>query len=96
MNHEYQSVSLKPEALALAQSSRTGLWRWGRQILAEQTVASGLLHFSESAAGAAHRVGTTDVGCSKAIQAPHKLNESIGLAVEVTHGSCTDLPPPRK
>ena len=28
---------------------------------------------------------------------PHPtLGESIGLAAEVAHGSCTDLPPPRK
>lgn len=36
----------------------------------------------------------TDIG--KTIHAHPTLGESIGMAAEVAHGSCTDLPPQRK
>jgi len=36
----------------------------------------------------------TDIG--KTIHPHPTLGESIGMAAEVAHGSCTDLPPPRK
>jgi len=32
-----------------------------------------------------------DIG--KTIHPAHMLGESIGMATEVAHGSCTDLPP---
>ena len=37
---------------------------------------------------------TVDIG--KTIQPHSSLGESIGMAAEVAHGSCTDLPPVRK
>ena len=36
------------------------------------------------------------VDIAKAIHPHPKLGESIGMAAEVAHGSCTDLPPERK
>ena len=36
------------------------------------------------------------VDIRKTIYQHHMLGESIGIAVEVAHGSCTDLPPAKK
>jgi len=36
------------------------------------------------------------IACGKPIHAHPTLGESIGMAAEVAHGSCTDVPPVRK
>lgn len=41
-------------------------------------------------------MGADAVDIGKTIHPHPTLGESIGLAAEVAHGSCTDLPPPRK
>jgi dihydrolipoamide dehydrogenase len=41
-------------------------------------------------------MGADAVDIGKTIHAHPTLGESIGMAAEVAHGSCTDLPPPRK
>jgi dihydrolipoamide dehydrogenase len=45
-----------------------------------------------------HRDGCGPLSTSaKTIHPPHPtLGESIGMAAEVAHGSCTDVPPARK
>ncbi len=46
--------------------------------------------------GLAIEMGADAVDIGKTIHAHPTLGESIGLAAEVVHGSCTDLPPTRK
>jgi dihydrolipoamide dehydrogenase len=41
-------------------------------------------------------MGADEVDIGKTIHPHPTLGESIGLAAEVAHGSCTDVPPPRK
>ncbi len=41
-------------------------------------------------------MGADIVGIGKTIHSHPALGESIGMAAEVTHGSCTDVPPARK
>ena len=41
-------------------------------------------------------MGADAVDIGKAIHPHLTLGESIGMAAEVAHGSCTDLPPARK
>lgn len=41
-------------------------------------------------------MGADEVDIGKTIHPHPTLGESIGMAAEVAHGSCTDLPPPRK
>ena len=41
-------------------------------------------------------MGADAVDIGKTIHSHPTLGESIGMAAEVAHGSCTDLPPPRK
>ncbi len=41
-------------------------------------------------------MGADAVDIGKAIHPPPTLVESMGMAVEVAHGSCTDLPPSKK
>ena len=41
-------------------------------------------------------MGADAVDIGKTIHPHPTLGESIGLAAEVAHGSCTDVPPPRK
>jgi len=41
-------------------------------------------------------MGADAVDIGKTIHPHPTLGESIGMAAEVAHGSCTDLPPPRK
>ncbi len=41
-------------------------------------------------------MGADAVDISKTIYPHTRLGESIGMAAEVTHGSCTDLPPSNK
>ena len=41
-------------------------------------------------------MGADAIDIGKTIHPHPTLGESIGLAAEVAHGSCTDLPPPRK
>ena len=41
-------------------------------------------------------MGANEVDIGRTIHPHPTLGESIGLAAEVAHGSCTDLPPPRK
>ncbi|MGB0866291.1 MAG: dihydrolipoyl dehydrogenase [Granulosicoccaceae bacterium] len=41
-------------------------------------------------------MGSDAVDIGKTIHPHPTLGESIGMAAEVAHGSCTDLPPPRK
>jgi dihydrolipoamide dehydrogenase len=41
-------------------------------------------------------MGADEVDIGKTIHPHPTLGESIGLAAEAAHGSCTDLPPPRK
>ncbi|MEM7378667.1 MAG: dihydrolipoyl dehydrogenase, partial [Pseudomonadota bacterium] len=41
-------------------------------------------------------MGADDVDIGKTIHPHPTLGESIGLAAEVAHGSCTDLPPQRR
>jgi len=41
-------------------------------------------------------MGADAVDIGKTIHPHPTLGESIGLAAEVAHGSCTDLPPPRR
>jgi dihydrolipoamide dehydrogenase len=41
-------------------------------------------------------MGADAVDIGRTIHPHPTLGESIGLAAEVAHGSCTDLPPPRK
>jgi dihydrolipoamide dehydrogenase len=41
-------------------------------------------------------MGADEVDIGKTIHPHPTLGESIGLAAEVAHGSCTDLPPPRR
>jgi len=46
--------------------------------------------------GLAIEMGADAFDIGKTIHAHPTLGESIGLAAEVVHGSCTDLPPVRK
>jgi dihydrolipoamide dehydrogenase len=41
-------------------------------------------------------MGADEVDIGKTIHPHPTLGESIGMAAEVAHGSCTDVPPPRK
>ncbi|MFN3867817.1 MAG: dihydrolipoyl dehydrogenase, partial [Hyphomicrobiaceae bacterium] len=41
-------------------------------------------------------MGADAVDIGKTIHPHPTLGESIGMAAEVAHGSCTDLPPPRR
>ena len=41
-------------------------------------------------------MGADAVDIGKTIHPDPTLGESIGMAAEVAHGSCTDLPPARK
>jgi dihydrolipoamide dehydrogenase len=41
-------------------------------------------------------MGADALDIGKTIHPHPTLGESIGMAAEVAHGSCTDLPPPRK
>lgn len=41
-------------------------------------------------------MGADAIDIGKTIHAHPTLGESIGMAAEVVHGSCTDLPPARK
>ncbi len=41
-------------------------------------------------------MGADAVNIGKTIHPHPTLGESIGMAVEVAHGSCTDLPPAKK
>jgi dihydrolipoamide dehydrogenase len=41
-------------------------------------------------------MGADEVDIGKTIHPHPTLGESVGLAAEAAHGSCTDLPPPRK
>ena len=41
-------------------------------------------------------MGADAVDTGKTIHPHTTLDESIGMATEVAHGSCTDLPPARK
>jgi dihydrolipoamide dehydrogenase len=41
-------------------------------------------------------MGADEVDIGKTIHPHPTLGETIGLAAEAAHGSCTDLPPPRK
>lgn len=41
-------------------------------------------------------MGADAVDIGKTIHPHPTLGESIGMAAEVAHGSCTDLPPARK
>ena len=41
-------------------------------------------------------MGADPVDIGKTIHPPPTLGETIGLAAEVAHGSCTDTPPARK
>ena len=41
-------------------------------------------------------MGADEIDIGKTIHPHPTLGESIGLAAEVAHGSCTDVPPPRK
>ena len=41
-------------------------------------------------------MGADAIDIGKTIHAHPTLGESIGMAAEVAHGSCTDLPPTRK
>ena len=41
-------------------------------------------------------MGADAVDIGKTIHPHPTLGESIGLAAEAAHGSCTDLPPPRR
>ena len=41
-------------------------------------------------------MGADAVDIGKTIQPYPTLGESIGMAAEVAHGSCTDLPPQKK
>ena len=41
-------------------------------------------------------MGADEVDIGKTIHPHPTLGESIGMAAEVAHGSCTDLPPPRR
>jgi dihydrolipoamide dehydrogenase len=43
-----------------------------------------------------HRDGRDAVDIGKTIHPHPTLGESIGMAAEVAHGSCTDVPPARK
>jgi dihydrolipoamide dehydrogenase len=42
------------------------------------------------------KMGTDAVDIGNTIHPPPTLGESIGMAAEVVHGSCTDLPLTRK
>ena len=44
----------------------------------------------------AHAVMGVSMGGSAAVRIGIEYRESIGMAAEVAHGSCTDLPPQRK
>jgi dihydrolipoamide dehydrogenase len=44
----------------------------------------------------ATEMGADAVDIGKTIHPHPTLGESIGMAAEVAHGSCTDLPPSRK
>ncbi len=46
--------------------------------------------------GGAIEMGADAVAIGKTIHPHPTLGESIGMAAEVAHGSCTDLPPARK
>ena len=46
--------------------------------------------------GLAIEMGVDAVDIGKTIHLHPTLGESIGMAAEVAHGSCTDLPPMRK
>ena len=41
-------------------------------------------------------MGADSVGIRKTIHPPPTLGESLGMAAEVTHGSCSDVPSTRK
>ena len=41
-------------------------------------------------------IGEIALDIGQTIHPPPTLGESIGLAAEVAHGSCTDVPPPRR
>jgi len=41
-------------------------------------------------------MGADAIDIGKTIHPPPTLGESIGMAAEVAHGSCTDLPPAKK
>lgn len=41
-------------------------------------------------------IGADAVDIGKAIHQHPTLGETVGLTAEVAHGSCTDVPPPRK
>jgi len=41
-------------------------------------------------------MGANEVDIAKTIHPHPTLGESIGLAAEMAHGSCTDLPPARR
>ncbi|NDP38028.1 MAG: hypothetical protein GZ093_04665 [Rhodoferax sp.] len=51
---------------------------------------------SPSATSWASPTGADAVYIGKIIHAHPTLGERIGMAAEVAHGSCTDLPPARK
>ncbi len=46
--------------------------------------------------GGLRAMGADAVDIGKTIHPHPTLGESIGMAAEVAHGSCTDLPPVRK
>ena len=46
--------------------------------------------------GLAIEMGADSVDIGKTIHPHPTLGESIGMAAEVAHGTCTDLPPPRR
>ncbi len=41
-------------------------------------------------------MGADCIAIGKTIHSPLTLGESIGMAAEIAHGSCTDVPPARK
>ena len=41
-------------------------------------------------------MGADEIDIGKTIHPHPTLGESIGMAAEIAHGTCTDVPPPRK
>jgi len=55
---------------------------------------TGYMYDMAATTAQAHQHGAVDIG--KTIHPHPTLGESIGMAAEVAHGSCTDVPPARK
>ena len=53
-------------------------------------------HMFTDVAALAIEMGADAVDIGKTIHPHPTLGESIGMAAEVAHGSCTDVPPARK